>query len=154
MSNKIRYYNSFIDDFVESAHQNFKIADNYKWVRTDLFSRCMSALVYSVAFIASSVYCRIFLHTRFKNSRALRKNAQNGAFIYVPVFCMTSTYQKRRFGKKPNLVIYVDGPFYPDASLSAKRQTALLHDTVYNTMKKRSEKSNCQYIRYEQERNM
>lgn len=256
MSNKIRYYNSFTDDLIESRNQEFKIPDNYKWVRTDFLSRFLSGAVYSLAFILSSVYCRVFLHTRFKNSRVLRKNAKNGAFIYanhtqpvgdvfapalaafphriytlvspsnygipfigkilpylgalpvigtlkgmknlsaaieyrlkqnkcivvypeahvweyytgirpfpdtsfkypvkhgVPVFCMTSTYQKRRFGKKPALVIYIDGPFYPDTTLSVKQQTTLLHDTVYNTMKKRSENSNCQYIRYEQERNI
>ena len=253
---EVRYYNSYTDDFIESKNQDYRIPDNYKWVRTDFLSRFLSAAVYSAAFIISSVYCRVFLHVRFKNRRALLSSIKTGAFIYAnhtqpvgdvfnpalacfpnriytlvspsnygipflgkilpylgalpvvgtvkgmknlsaaieyrvkqnkciviypeahvweyftkirpfpdtsfkypvkykkPVFCMTATYQKRKIGKRPNITIYVDGPFYPDGGLPPKQQTAVLHNTVYNTMKKRSDESNCEYIRYEPERNI
>ncbi|MBQ9699878.1 MAG: hypothetical protein IJV71_04580 [Lachnospiraceae bacterium] len=66
-----------------------------------------------------------------------------------PVYCMTSTYQYRGKGKKPRTTVYVDGPFYPDKSISTKEQTEKLHKAVYECMKMRSGNSNYEYIRYE-----
>lgn len=37
-------------------------------------------------------------------------------------FCMTTTYQKKKWGKKPKITIYVDGPFIADANLSKKEK--------------------------------
>ena len=70
----------------------------------------------------------------------------------VPSFCMTTTYQKRKHGKKPGITVYLDGPFYPDASLSGKEQKNKLRDEVYRCMVWRSEKSTFQYILYEEEK--
>ncbi len=66
----------------------------------------------------------------------------------APSFAMTTTYRKRWFGKKPRTVTYLDGPFYPDPSLPPKARAQALRDQIYNTMVKRSEESDCQYIRY------
>lgn len=251
MSKKqIRYYNSFTDDFVESKNQDYELPKDYKWIRTDFLSRFLSGLIYSLALVFSSFYCRLLLHVRFKNSKVLKQTKKTGAFIYAnhtqivgdvfnpalccfpnriytvvstanygipvigkilyylgalpitktldgmkklsnamecrleknrciviypeahvweyftdirpfadtsfkfpvkfskPVFCMTTTYQKQRFFKKPKAIIYIDGPFYPDTSLSLKEQAATLRNTVYECMKKRSLNSNCEYIEY------
>ena len=67
----------------------------------------------------------------------------------TPVFASTTTYQKRRLSKKPRAVIYIDGPFYPDESLSYKERVEKLHREVYESMCKRAEESDCEYIRYE-----
>lgn len=66
----------------------------------------------------------------------------------VPSFALTTTYRKRRFGKKPRTVTYLDGPFYPDHSLPPRRRAQALRDTIYETMVKRSKESDCEYIRY------
>ena len=66
----------------------------------------------------------------------------------VPTFCFTNTYQKRRWSKKPKIVTYVDGPFYPDKALSTKEQKKDLRDKVYNCMCARSENSNVVMIEY------
>lgn len=66
-----------------------------------------------------------------------------------PVYCMTTTYQRRRFGKKPSAVIFIDGPFYRDETAKPKAQAAKLRDTVYCCMKERSKNSTYKYIRYE-----
>lgn len=66
----------------------------------------------------------------------------------VPVFCLTNTYQKRRFSKTPRIVTYIDGPFIPDSSLPGKEQKKQLRDAVYQCMKKRSEQNNVCIIRY------
>lgn len=66
-----------------------------------------------------------------------------------PSFCFTTTYQKRKFFKKPKISVYVDGPFYPDKNLSLKEQQEKLRDEIYNKMVERSQNSNIEYIRYE-----
>lgn len=67
----------------------------------------------------------------------------------VPVFCLTNTYQKRKTGKKPKLVSYIDGPFYPDESLSIKEQRKVLRNQVYAAMKERAGNNDMVLIRYE-----
>ncbi|MGC4018401.1 MAG: hypothetical protein QM793_03670 [Muricomes sp.] len=69
----------------------------------------------------------------------------------APSFCMTTTYQKRRFGKKPGITVYLDGPFYPDKSLSKREQKEKLHKEIFNCMTQHSRKSTCSYIHYEKE---
>ena len=66
----------------------------------------------------------------------------------VPVFCFTNTYQKRKLRKKPRIVTYVDGPFYPDKSLPLARQRGELRDRVYHTMCERARVSNQEYVKY------
>ena len=45
--------------------------------------------------------------------------------------------------------IYFDGPFYPDESLSPGKQATELRDSIFECMKKRSQQSDYEYIRYE-----
>ncbi|MCD8382184.1 MAG: 1-acyl-sn-glycerol-3-phosphate acyltransferase [Clostridiales bacterium] len=66
----------------------------------------------------------------------------------VPAFCMTTTYQHRRFSKKPKTTVYLDGPFFAEAGLSPQAQKEALRDQVYACMQRRSEQSTCQYIEY------
>lgn len=68
--------------------------------------------------------------------------------LNAPVFCFTNTYQKRRWSKKPKIVTYVDGPFYPDATLSAREQKRKLRDQVYACMCERAKQSTVVQIRY------
>ena len=65
-----------------------------------------------------------------------------------PVFCFTNTYKKRRFGKNPKMISYIDGPFYPDGSLSQSERMKKLRDEVYECMCKRAENSDIEYIEY------
>ena len=66
----------------------------------------------------------------------------------VPVFCFTNTYQKRKHSKRPRIVTYIDGPFYPDKSLSQKEQRKNLRDQVYNAMCERAKSSDVVWIEY------
>lgn len=65
-----------------------------------------------------------------------------------PTFCYTTTYQKRANSKKPKIVIYVDGPFYPNKSLDMKQQQDDLRNQVYNCMLERSKNSNFEHYEY------
>lgn len=67
----------------------------------------------------------------------------------APAFCMTTTYQKRKFGKKPKITTYIDGPFYADKTMRAKDAQIRLHDDIYACMSKRSKNNTYEYIRYE-----
>ncbi len=75
------------------------------------------------------------------------------SFVYpvtlnAPTFCFVNTYQRRRFSKRPRMVTYIDGSFYPDKSLDQKSQRKQLRDVVYNSMVKLSAHSNVEVIKY------
>lgn len=80
-----RYYKEITDDFEESADQNFKLPTDYKWIRTDFFSKALSFIIYTFAVVFSSLYCPLFLHMKIKNKREIKKKmrkVKNGCFIY------------------------------------------------------------------------
>lgn len=70
------------------------------------------------------------------------------AQMNAPVYCFTNTYQARKHRKKPRIVSYLDGPFYPDMSLPVRARAAALRDEVYRTMRDRSLLSDTEYIQY------
>lgn len=245
---KIRFYKEYTDDFEVAREQDLKLSDDYSYIRNKL----LSGLIYALAIIFGYPFCKLFLHTKYKNRKAFKAVKKGeGAFIYgnhtqpvgdvflpalacfprriytvvspanlsipvlgkilpflgalplastikgmksfnsaleqrinegrivtiypeahvweyctqirpysdvsfkypvklhKPVFAMTVTYQKRKFGSKPRTTVYIDGPFCADESLSPCQQTADLHSRVYDCMQKRSQNSNYEYIRYE-----
>ena len=63
------------------------------------------------------------------------------------VFASTTTY--KRVGKdKLKMVVYVDGPFYPDKNLSIKEAQNKLRDEVYAAMVERAKNSDIEAISY------
>lgn len=78
---------------------------------------------------------------------------KNASFRY-PVkfeeaaFCFTNTFHKKRFSKKPKVITYIDGPFYPDKTLPAKQQEQQLSDMVFEAMNKRAQLSTYEYVKY------
>lgn len=66
----------------------------------------------------------------------------------TPTFCFTNTYQKKGKRERPQIVTYIDGPFYPDGELPARKQRKALRDTVFDAMRKRAEASNVEWIKY------
>ncbi|MBQ3001921.1 MAG: 1-acyl-sn-glycerol-3-phosphate acyltransferase [Bacilli bacterium] len=66
-----------------------------------------------------------------------------------PIFVLTNCYQKRKWSKKPKILTYVDGPFYPDNTLSELEAAKKLRDIAYNVMTERTKKySTYEYIKY------
>lgn len=81
------------------------------------------------------------------------RNFKDSSFRYpvqhnVPVFCFTNTYQKRKHGKIPQLVTYVDGPFYPEQELNVREQRKQLRDRVYAAMTEASKNNTVELVRY------
>lgn len=65
-----------------------------------------------------------------------------------PVFCFTNTYRKRKLSKKPRIVTYVDGPFFPNNDLPSRQARKRLRDEVYGKMCERAALSNVKVIEY------
>ena len=68
--------------------------------------------------------------------------------LNVPSFCFTNTYQKRRFSKKPKIVTYIDGPFFPNKDLSPKAQRIELRNQIFSCMCERAKNSTVEWIKY------
>ena len=66
----------------------------------------------------------------------------------VPAFSFTTTYQKRFLSPIPKMVVYVDGPFYPDENLTYQQQKTDLRNKVYNAMCERSKLNTVEKIKY------
>lgn len=79
---EVRRYSSFADDFVTTKDQDHRLPEDYRWIRTDVRSRFLSALSYGAALVISSVWCRAALHVRLRDRKLLRA-ARDGAFIYA-----------------------------------------------------------------------
>ena len=82
------------------------------------------------------------------------------SFIYpvrnnLPIFTMTTTYQKSKKQNqlRPDMTVYVDGPFYPDPKKSADENRADLAGKAYESMVKYSKKSTYEYFQYRQKPN-
>lgn len=67
----------------------------------------------------------------------------------APSFVMTTTYQKRKHGRHPQITIYIDGPFYPDSSLNKKEQRQKLYKQITKTMHSRAKNSTYNFYNYE-----
>lgn len=66
----------------------------------------------------------------------------------APIFTFTNVYNRRKFFKKPRMTTYVDGPFYPDATLPIKEARAKLRESAFAAMEARSRSSDCEYVKY------
>ena len=71
---------------------------------------------------------RPFLDVSFRYAVALK----------APVYCATSCFQKKRFGKTPRVVTFIDGPFYPQEGMGRAEAARYLRNRCYETMRTRA----------------
>ena len=64
----------------------------------------------------------------------------------LPVFCFTTTYQKRKHSKKPKTTIYIDGPFLAPKEWKIKEKQKYYYQQIESCMKRRAELSTYQYM--------
>lgn len=247
---KIRYYKSFTDDFTVAKNQDYRIDENYRWIKTDFLSRLKSKLIYATAIVVSFVVYRVIKGVKIKGAEKLKPYKNSGVFLFgnhtqpvadvflpaiamfpkriytvaspanlsIPVigkilpylgalplsntikgtvklkeaidirlsenaciviypeahvweycdfirpfpetsfkfpvasgkpsFSVTTTYQKRKFFKKPKITAFIDGPFFVADSGSIKQKTLNLHGRIFEKMKDRSRNNTCRYIEY------
>lgn len=66
-----------------------------------------------------------------------------------PVFAFTNCYQKKGRRKRPQIITYIDGPFYPDMNLSLNDRALKLRNEVYDAMTSRTLKySTYEFVNY------
>lgn len=70
----------------------------------------------------------------------------------LPVYCMTTTYQRPKHGEKPVIKVYIDGPIEADRTQAPTKQKKELCQKVYQCMEERSRNSNYEYWTYEEEK--
>lgn len=68
--------------------------------------------------------------------------------FHSPVYAFTVTYQKRKGVDKPDMTVYVDGPFFPKKDVKIKEAQQILRDEVYNKMCERAEYSTYVCVNY------
>ena len=67
----------------------------------------------------------------------------------APIVVATTTFKQRKGNKKPKPIIYLDGPFYPDETLSVHDRVNDLRNRAYEAMKWRAgQEDNYAYIKY------
>lgn len=54
--------------------------------------------------------------------------------LKTPVFCATTCFQKKKLGKTPRIVTFIDGPFYPKEGMKRDEAARYLRDCCYETM--------------------
>ncbi len=57
------------------------------------------------------------------------------------VYVMTTTYKKPKFGKKPKIVVYLDGPISPEPAKTASENASFLCEEVTKTLHSRAAKN-------------
>ena len=67
-----RFYEKYTDDFAVADDQNFQLPDDYEWVKTDIFSKMKSGIIYFLAIVFSLFYCPFVLHMFIKSRQKLR----------------------------------------------------------------------------------
>jgi hypothetical protein len=61
----------------------------------------------------------------------------------------TTTFKQRKGNKKPKPIIYLDGPYYPNETLSIHDRVTDLRNRAYEAMKWRAgQENNYAYIKY------
>ena len=161
-------WDAFTPTFVTFPKQPYLIvgADNVSQPVLGYFTKMWGALPLPENFQAAKNFKRALDHKIQKGSPVVIypeehmwpyytkiRPFEDKSFTYpvkynVPMFTLTTTYRKRKLGKKPRMDVYVDGPFYPDQNLDPKVAQKQLRDIAHQTMCARAERSNYEYLTY------
>ena len=89
-------------------------------------------------------------YTGIKKFPAGDKSFKYAARNNVPIFTMTTTYHKSRVPgqARPDMTVYIDGPFWPDPKLSEAENRAKLAKEAYDSMVKNAKHNTYEYIKY------
>ena len=69
---RIRYYNSYEDDFVTSSKQDYKLKDTYKWIHKNIFYIILSYILYWIIFVIAFIYSKLILKVKVRNKKVLK----------------------------------------------------------------------------------
>lgn len=66
----------------------------------------------------------------------------------VPTFCFVNTYRKSRIRRRPKMITYIDGPFFPPENGEPKAKKKALRDAVHARVAELAERSDVEVIQY------
>ena len=69
----------------------------------------------------------------------------------APIYVSTTTFSRKKHGSAPRVTVYLDGPFYPDDSISPRAAEQQLRDTAYSIMSETAKLSTYSPIEYRRE---
>jgi 1-acyl-sn-glycerol-3-phosphate acyltransferase len=77
------YYSSLEEDVVTNSGQNFRLPENYQWIRRERWAKLAYSASYFLVKIVTFVYFRLILRVRFVGREKFRQVPQDqGIFIY------------------------------------------------------------------------
>lgn len=81
------------------------------------------------------------------------RNYPDSSFAYpvkhsAPAFCFTNTYKRKGKRREPQIVTYIDGPFFPDESLPPRERKRDLRDRIHAAMTERAKLSDYVTVEY------
>lgn len=79
---RLYYYKSYTDDVVTNENQDYKLPDNYEWIKNSRTERVKSGAVYAQAIVCGFLYCKFGLHVRVVGRKKLKENKSRGFFLY------------------------------------------------------------------------
>lgn len=95
---RVRRYGSFTDDFDVAPNQDYRLPEDYVFLRTDFFSKLKSGIIYFLAIVFSLFYCPLILHMRVKGRKNLRglkgryfiygNHTQPLGDVFIPALCV------------------------------------------------------------------
>lgn len=121
------------------------LPNDYKTMKS--FMKCIDTRINSNCVVA--VYPEAHIWPYYTKIRPFKSDSFHFPCKYKAAsYCFTTTYQTRKFSKKPRVVVYIDGPFYPDYNLSQTEQKEKLRNEIYDKMVEKSKYSNFEYHTY------
>ena len=77
------YYNSYTDDVVVSANQDFKLPENYEWIGKGFGYHFLCVVIYAVAIIFTFFYTKLYWHLKVVGRDKLKETKGKGYFMYA-----------------------------------------------------------------------
>lgn len=79
---RIRYYSDFDFDFEETKNQNYRLSEEYVWVRRKKKQKIFDSLLYRFAHLVSGIWCRVYLRMKIHKNDILW-SSREGGFIFA-----------------------------------------------------------------------
>lgn len=83
VAENIQYYNDFSDDIVQTRNPDYRIPEDYVWIKKKTAYRLCSAMCYGMIWIIGLFYCKCRLHMHIKNKKVLSDCKDTGFFLYA-----------------------------------------------------------------------
>ena len=78
----VRYYDRYDVDFVENSGQEYRLPENYRWIRGKWWEKSICSVAHYAVRLASFVYCRLILRIKVVGKEKLKQAGPSGYFVF------------------------------------------------------------------------